>query len=284
MKTFWIRTASAAAYALLFLGAIFSGKLLDNHAWGVVILALFAVFVALGCAVEYYRIAEMQGGAPNKGLGYFFVVCVSFGLCMLPLGGMSGNHVGYMGMIVAALLGGVFLVALPIMLLVQLWHNSEHPFVDVMHTMLPVLYCAVPMGMMGVVNDSDVLIMCVLMIWANDCFAYIGGSLVGKHKMWPKHSPGKTWEGTAIGVICCMAVAAFLGPLCNDTISAVSWMVLGLVCGVIGTLGDLVESMLKRSVGLKDSGNIMPGHGGFLDRFDSLLMVLPFIFVILFFV
>lgn len=284
MKTFWIRTASAAAYALLFLGAIFSGKLLDNHAWGVVILAIFAVFVALGCAVEYYRIAEMQGGKPNKGLGYFFVACVTLSLCLLPLGGMSGTHVGYMGMVIAAMLAGVFLVALPVMLLIQLWHDSDHPFVDVMHTMLPVLYCAVPMGMMGVVNDSDVLVMCVLMIWANDCFAYIGGSLVGKHKMWPKHSPGKTWEGTAIGVICCMTVAAFLGPLFNDTISTVAWLLFGLVCGVIGTLGDLVESMLKRSVGLKDSGNIMPGHGGFLDRFDSLLMVLPFIFVILFFV
>lgn len=284
MKTFWIRTASAAAYALLFMGAIFSGRLLDNHAWGVVILALFATFVALGCAVEYYRMAELMGGNPKKGLGYFFTACVSLGLCVLPMGSMDGQLVGLSGMMLGAVLAGVLLVATPIVLMVQLWHNSEHPFVDVMHTLLPVLYCAVPMGLMGVVNESDVLVMCVLMIWANDCFAYMGGSLVGRHKMWPKHSPGKTWEGTAIGVVCCMAVAVLLGPLFNADIEPLAWALMGLVCGVIGTLGDLVESMLKRSVGLKDSGNIMPGHGGFLDRFDSLLMVLPFVFVILFLV
>ena len=128
--------------------------------------------------------------------------------------------------------------------------------------------------------ECNILMMCIIMVWVNDSFAYMGGSLLGKHKMWPKHSPGKTWEGTAIGVAACVAVGIFVGPLFNAfpyrPIGWPVWLMLALVCSIIGTLGDLVESMLKRSVGLKDSGNIMPGHGGFLDRFDSLLMIIPF--------
>ena len=127
--------------------------------------------------------------------------------------------------------------------------------------------------------EFNILMMCIIMVWVNDSFAYMGGSLFGKHKMWPKHSPGKTWEGTAIGVAACVAVGILIGPMFNalpyHQTSWPFWLLLALVCSIIGTLGDLVESMLKRSVGLKDSGNIMPGHGGFLDRFDSLLMIIP---------
>ena len=99
--------------------------------------------------------------------------------------------------------------------------------------------------------------------------------------MWQRHSPGKTWEGTIIGVLITLLVAYFVGPLFNSAIAWYHWLVLGLICSVIDTLGDLVESMLKRSVGMKDSGTIMPGHGGFLDRFDSLLIATPFVFVYL---
>lgn len=273
MKTFWIRTASAAVYALLFMGSIFSGHLTRNHDLGVIILTIFALFVTLGCAVEYFRMAEIKGAKPNKSLGFFFCVVATLCLC-LP---------GIMGLVVAAVLALIVFLSLPITLMIQLWRESEHPFADVLHTLLPTFYCAIPLGLMPFINEQNVLAVCVLLVWSNDCFAYIGGSLVGKHKMWPKHSPGKTWEGTAIGVACCMAVAFFLGPLFNPEVSWAAWIAMGLVCGIVGTLGDLVESMLKRSCGVKDSGNIMPGHGGFLDRFDSLLMILPFVLLIVIF-
>ena len=121
-----------------------------------------------------------------------------------------------------------------------------------------------------------VVFMVVLMVWVNDSAAYIGGSLFGRHKMWERHSPGKTWEGTAFGVAVTLAVAVFLGPWIQPAIAWPHWLALGMISSVIDTLGDLVESMLKRSVGVKDSGNIMPGHGGILDRFDSLLVIMPF--------
>lgn len=271
MKTFWIRTASAAVYALLFLGSIFSGQLLGNPLLGIFILTAFALFVALGCTYEYFRMVTLKGDCPNRPLGYYFtiliVLCLGFARTWLPS---------------IWVLGAGILLMFPITLMIQLWRQSEHPFADVLHTLLPAIYCGVPLGMMPYLQHS-LLVMCVLMVWVNDSFAYMGGSLVGKHKMWPKHSPGKTWEGTAIGVLACVALGIFVGPLLDSSPSILIWVILGLICGVVGTLGDLVESMLKRSVGVKDSGNIMPGHGGFLDRFDSLLMILPFAFIISFF-
>lgn len=281
MKTFWIRTASATVYALLFIGSIYSGRLIGNDNIGVLILTAFALFVALGCTFEYYRIAEMQNNHPNKPLGYFFTTLMVLVPSLLPLCINETDEGSVFGFTLITLFAALLFVSLPITLMRELWRNSEHPFGDALHTLLPAIYCALPLGLMSILHyEFNILMMCIIMVWVNDSFAYMGGSLLGKHKMWPKHSPGKTWEGTAIGVAACVAVGILIGPMFNalpyHQTSWPFWLLLALVCSIIGTLGDLVESMLKRSVGLKDSGNIMPGHGGFLDRFDSLLMIIPF--------
>ena len=250
---------------------------MGSHDWGIVILTLFALFVASGCSFEYFRIAELQGHHPIKPLGYFFTACMVVGVGVLPLNG----PMEVAGGIITLVLGSILFLSLPTTLIVELWRNSEHPFGDVLHTLLPTVWCALPLGLMTLLHyEFNILMMCIIMVWVNDSFAYMGGSLIGKHKLWPKHSPGKTWEGTIIGVVACVAVGVICGPLFNSDYSRLEWLVLALVCSIIGTLGDLVESMLKRSVGLKDSGNIMPGHGGFLDRFDSLMMIIPIAFLI----
>ena len=267
MKTFWIRTASATVYALLFLGSIYSGRMV-GETWGTAILSAFALFVALGCTFEYYRIAEKHGAHPIKPLGY------AFSTVTIVVWAVNQMYDGPVFEVDA--LSWILQLSLVITLAVQLWRKTENPFADVLHTLLPMLYAATPLSMMPYLHYSmNVLVMCIIMVWVNDSFAYMGGSLVGKHKMWPRHSPGKTWEGTAIGVAAAVAAGLFVGPLFETRLVWYDWLILGLVCSIIGTLGDLVESMLKRSVGLKDSGNIMPGHGGFLDRFDSLLFILP---------
>lgn len=269
MKTFWIRTASATVYALLFLGSIYSGRLVGDM-WGHIILAAFALFVAEGCTFEYFRIAEKQGSHPNKPLGYFWT------LLMVVVGAFPGLVNG--GVLALVMLSMVVTLG------VQLWRKTEQPFADVLHTLLPMFYCALPLSLMPYLhNMMNVLVMCIIMVWVNDSFAYMGGSLIGRHKMWPRHSPGKTWEGTAVGVAAAVATGLLVGPLFQTALQWYDWLVLALVCSIIGTLGDLTESMLKRSVGLKDSGNIMPGHGGFLDRFDSLLFILPVVFVYCFY-
>ena len=130
-------------------------------------------------------------------------------------------------------------------------------------------FAAVPLGI-------------VLLIWANDTFAYFTGSLLGKHKMAPSISPKKTWEGFAGGMIAALTVA-FLISLNFNIFNVVQWMVTGLLVSVFGSAGDFFESWLKRKAGVKDSGTLLPGHGGFLDRFDALIFCVPFVTMYLLF-
>ena len=117
----------------------------------------------------------------------------------------------------------------------------------------------------------------IFSIWINDTMAYIVGSFIGKNPL-SKISPKKTWEGTIGGIILCVIVIALIG---NGTgyYTLQDWIAISLCCGIFGTLGDLLESKIKRMASVKDSGSLMPGHGGFLDRFDSFLVATPFVFV-----
>ncbi len=276
MKNFWTRAISAVVYVVLFLGCIYSGTLLGNDLIGGIILTAFLLFVACGCTFEFFRIVGKQGATPCRPLGYAYTV-----IALLALTCISAFNSG-MGYVLFGMAMTLLPIAFGLSAIVQLWHHSEQPFRDAAYTMVPMLYAAIPLGLMPLLHISyNVLVMVLIMVWMNDNGAYMGGSIYGKHKMWPRHSPGKTWEGTATGVIVTLLVAVFIGPLFNADIAWYHWLALGFICSVIDTLGDLVESMLKRSVGMKDSGNIMPGHGGFLDRFDSLLIATPFVFVYL---
>jgi phosphatidate cytidylyltransferase len=121
-------------------------------------------------------------------------------------------------------------------------------------------------------------IVIILSIWINDTMAYLVGSFIGK-TLFSKISPKKTWEGTIGGAILCVVVIALLGyylPIAN-VLPVKHWVAIAIICAVFGTLGDLLESKLKRTAGIKDSGSFMPGHGGFLDRFDSLLIAAPIV-------
>lgn len=119
-------------------------------------------------------------------------------------------------------------------------------------------------------------------MWVNDTMAYIVGSFIGKTPL-TKISPKKTWEGTIGGMILCVIAITLIGKWAS-LYSTADWIAISSICAVFGTLGDIVESKLKRSAGVKDSGTLMPGHGGFLDRFDSLLIATPFVslYVVLF--
>lgn len=276
MKTFWIRTASATVYAVLFLGTLLSGRLLNNPKLGLVIFGAFLLFVTIGCTYEFFRMVDKQGARPSKLLGYSFAVAALLVVLVSPL--LDNVLAGFLLMLIAF---SLFPVTFALSAVVQLWKKSEQPFRDAAYSLVPTLYIAVPLSLMLCLvpeAGARVVLMVIVMVWVNDSGAYIGGSLFGKHKMWVRHSPGKTWEGTAFGVLVTLLLAVFVGPWLQPAIAWYHWLMLGLICSVVDTLGDLVESMLKRSVGVKDSGNIMPGHGGFLDRFDSLLIIMPFVF------
>lgn len=274
MKTFWIRTASAVVYAVLFLGSLLSGFLLKNPVAGLAIFSAFLCFVMLGGTFEFFRMVKTQG---SKACVPLAVVYCLLTLAVLVVPPMMSDALGGFTLMLAGFV--LFPCAFALSAIVQLWTKSDQPFRDAAYTMVPMLYIALPLSLMAaLVPDAGarVVLMLIVMVWLNDSGAYIGGSLFGKHKMWERHSPGKTWEGTAFGVLVTMLLAVFVGPWLQPAVAWYHWLVLGLICSVVDTLGDLVESMLKRSVGMKDSGNIMPGHGGFLDRFDSLLIIMPF--------
>jgi phosphatidate cytidylyltransferase len=119
----------------------------------------------------------------------------------------------------------------------------------------------------------------IVVIWANDVFAYLVGVVIGKHRLCERISPKKSWEGFFGGVVGAIGVAVLFGYLFEGNLWV--WGGLGLVTALTGVAGDLAESMLKREADVKDSGAMMPGHGGFLDRFDAMLISAPFVFVYL---
>ncbi len=187
-----------------------------------------------------------------------------------------------------------YLLTVVYMFISELYTKAPNPINNWAYTMLSQMYIALPFSMINVLafrGAGDAVIYNYLLplsifiyLWTNDTGAYLSGSLFGKHKLFPRVSPGKSWEGSIGGGILVLAVAAFLGWYENSGIhegavelamSIPQWMGLGLVVVFFGTWGDLVESLLKRTIGLKDSGNILPGHGGMLDRFDSSLMAIP---------
>lgn len=159
-------------------------------------------------------------------------------------------------------------------------------------SLLGLFYITLPIALLFVMRLSPLpgksddflkIIPCgiVFSIWITDTMAYIVGSLIGKKPL-TLISPKKTWEGTIGGIILCIVVISLSGYL-SGFYSFLDWFMISLFCSVFGTFGDLLESKLKRMAEVKDSGNLMPGHGGFLDRFDSLLIALPFVFLYYFF-
>ena len=184
-----------------------------------------------------------------------------------------------------------YLITLVYLMVAELYLKQPDPVNDWAYTMMSQLYIALPFSMINVLAfrsvGSDITYTYLIplsvffFLWVNDAGAYICGSLLGKHKLFPRISPGKSWEGSIGGGILVMIVAVILWHLSeqyhvNDLqLSALEWAGLGLVVVIFGTWGDLVESLFKRTLGIKDSGHILPGHGGMLDRFDSTLMAFP---------
>ena len=184
-----------------------------------------------------------------------------------------------------------YLVTLIYLMVSELYLKQEDPVHDWAYTMMSQLYIALPLSLLNVLafqSDASgihfvwsIPLSVFVFLWINDAGAYICGSLLGKHKLFPRISPGKSWEGSIGGGILVIIVAVLVWYLSEQYeqnplgLSAIEWAGLGLVVVVFGTWGDLVESLFKRTLGIKDSGHILPGHGGMLDRFDSTLMAVP---------
>ena len=174
-------------------------------------------------------------------------------------------------------------------MIIELFRDSEHPFTNISFALFGAFYVAVPFGLISYMVYSPVfdnefngsiLVAFLFLIWVSDSGAYIIGSMFGKHKLFERISPKKTWEGFLGGGFFSL-IAAFIISLLIEEIALIHWLAIAILTVVFGTFGDLIESLLKRKVNVKDSGTILPGHGGILDRFDSLLFAAPVVFIYL---
>lgn len=191
-----------------------------------------------------------------------------------------------------------FLILVPVMMIifvVELYRKEEKPFDSLAHTLFSVLYTAIPFslfpfssfrhtGLNSLLPHANyhfspgIVIGFFILIWANDTGAYLCGISFGRHRLMKRISPKKSWEGFFGGLIAA-ALTAWLLSGWLGVLNSVQWIAVSVIVSVAGTYGDLIESMLKRGTGVKDSGTIMPGHGGFLDRFDSTVIAFPLVYL-----
>ena len=278
MKTLLTRSLSGAVFAaVMLLGIVF-------HPY--TFAALFFV-ICMGCLWEYYTIVTPLYSLNRIGANAYRVLGIAVGAMIYLI--FMAIAFGWVG--VWTMWAVMPLLFVP--LAFELLSLSPHAIRNAALTITGLVYIGIPFGLLMLMAfssahevDSAVwrqtgcvpVLGLMLLIWANDTFAYLGGSLIGRNKLYPEISPGKTWEGFAVGAVFALGVA-YLLYLGLGVYALHVWLGLGLIASVIGTVGDLFESMIKRNVGIKDSGNIMPGHGGFLDRFDAFIFCIPFAWV-----
>lgn len=257
------RAASAVVFVAAVLAAFLGGY------WAS--MGLFALFVAIGTD-ELVKLATKAG--QGKPLG---VLAIISALSIYGVIGLVASDVIPMS---GAIWLGVLVVAI---FAAQLFRNTKNAFGDAALTAASAVYVGGGFSFLLLVMclsgayDYTLALGLIFLIWANDTFAYLTGQFLGRNKMAPSISPNKTWEGFAGGVVFAVLTGWVISQFW-DVLAPIDWMVCGGLMGVFGTAGDFLESLFKRQAGVKDSGNLMPGHGGVLDRFDGLLFALPVVY------
>jgi phosphatidate cytidylyltransferase len=229
--------------------------------------ALFAVLAGVGGGVEFYRLMQIGGYQPSRILGLLW-------LALLILSNWQPQYLPF----------SLILMAGMIVTFIDAMHQKEMPISAWMATGMGALYFSTMLGqalaLRQLPNGLWWVYMALALTWMNDSAAYFVGVSFGKNKIWPRLSPKKTWEGTIAGWVTAAVVGALwiiITPL-NATYSPFFGAIIGVFAGVLAFFGDLSISTLKRQVGVKDTGNLFRGHGGLLDRLDSLLFVFPFVY------
>ncbi|MFY0252974.1 phosphatidate cytidylyltransferase [Chitinophaga sp. 30R24] len=286
MKTFFTRTASALVFVAVMLGGI----LWTDYSF-------FLLFFLIGCLAlqEYFKLLRHidpdyagisswhQWGATISGAAILLTFTGNnFAVAHIPT--------GFIGWWITI----IFLMVMP---LGEVLMSKNFELKNIGYSAIGLLYVTIPFGLLiylrlhaiditykpGEVGTAPgwlIPLLLIIFIWINDTMAYIVGSLIGRTPFAPAISPKKTIEGTVGGMILAVAAAGIYGHFWgSEYLAQQHWIALSLIAAIFGTIGDLIESKLKRMAGVKDSGKIMPGHGGFLDRFDSLLLAAPFAWI-----
>jgi phosphatidate cytidylyltransferase len=274
MKNLLTRTVS---------GIVFIGIMVGCLLGGAIPYASLMQFLLVGMLSEFYALTLGKGKGVQKTLGILLGMALWWMIFLL-----FGEYSAYIPFLVAAAF--VLWIALFVQ---QLYRKDKKPFTSIAFTLLGVIYIAVPLSLMNLlVHEFNIfssyypyngyfLLSLFIILWCSDVGAYVFGMLFGqkgKHKLFPSVSPKKSWEGFIGGLLAAVGAGYALPYVLPQDVfyfSVVHTLVIAVLISVFGMFGDLVESMLKRSAGVKDSGKLIPGHGGLLDRFDAALLALP---------
>jgi phosphatidate cytidylyltransferase len=234
---------------------------------------LFSVIIFLGIR-ELYTIIEPTGIKPQKWLGAIAGVLLLLIALLNQLGILQTTGFWLMVPVVA------------VIFVSELYRKQVMPLQNIAFTLFGILYLAVPFTLLYLLGfqqkgfggySFQIILGYFFLLWTSDTGAYLTGISIGKHPMFARISPKKSWEGFAGGFILTIVVAIVVSHY-YTALSTVDWMVIGGIVATFGVWGDLIESMLKRSLNIKDSGTLLPGHGGILDRFDSVLFSAPIVY------
>lgn len=262
MKTLLIRSLTGLFFASAVIGSILFGQIPQAM--------VFGIFVVIGLHEFFTHFSN------NKKPSIFYTSIVVGLLC-------------YIILILDIICDSrfPFLIILPALLLlysaIQLWLKSASPIQDIGNMFFAFGYFVFPMYLFVHLNANEYtgykeVIALFILIWTNDSLAYLTGWLIGKNKLFERISPKKTWEGTIGGILGAVLAGYLIGIYLMPNTS-IYWMICAIIIAPCAILGDLLESLFKRSVNIKDSGNLLPGHGGVLDRFDAAIFAIPFYFL-----
>jgi len=239
-------------------------------------VGLFLIITIMGLW-EFYKLVETAGIFPNK-----FAGILSGTFLFLSNAFIAHGHTGR-GIL---MFNFVFIF---LIFLFELYRKLPNPFTNIAFTFFGLLYIALPFSLLSYFPNpnllagtyhSSLLLGFFFLVWMNETGAYLVGSTIGKRRLFERISPKKTWEGTIGGGILAL-VTGYIISRYFTVIDTTDWIIISLIVFVFSTYGDLFESMFKRSINAKDSGRLLPGHGGILDRFDGVIMAAPFVFVYL---
>lgn len=275
MSNFFRRTLTGAGIVIFIMGGFWLHP---------VSFFLTGLTLLSGAQWEYYRIISKTGIKPQVVPGLITGI-TAYTMATLAASGRAplSSLLVIIPMAAAVMIG-------------ELYRMQDRPFDSIAHTVFPLLYIVLPFSMfpfaawsrsglnallpVNEIFSPGIIIGFFILVWANDTGAYLTGVSFGRHRLMERISPKKSWEGFAGGALISV-IAAWLLSGWLGVVDRWQWLIISVIVSVAGTYGDLIESMLKRGSGVKDSGNVLPGHGGFLDRFDSTLLAFPLVYLLL---
>lgn len=271
------RAISGAVFVIILVGAYL---LSQETAWLLTMAISFLGFA------EFKRITADQKGIVISPLWWISVILLA----------VDTQPFEFLNQYLRIPLSALNLVLIPIILIQELFRKKERPIENMAFGFFAVLYPSLiyfayassfksgsAFEFYKFIYDGTTIVGFFILIWSNDTFAYLSGRLFGKHKLFERISPNKTWEGSIGGALSAIGISQILAIYFKQ-FSKIEWAIIGVICVLFGAFGDLVESLIKRNYQIKDSGNIMPGHGGILDRFDATLLASPVLFFFIYFV